>query len=290
MPGLGSWVKVDQTYIETNGIRLHVLQDGPTGGPLVLLLHGFPEFSHSWLEQIRHLSAAGYRVWAPDQRGYNLSDKPDRVASYSLDEVAADVVGLIDAAGQERAYVVAHDWGAAVAWWLASRYPSRVSKMVVMNVPHPKVMVRHLRTFSQLRKSWYMLFFQIPWLPEKLLQARDCAGISQVLTATSRRGTFSESDLAAYRQAWKQPNAMRSMVNWYRAIVRRPPDLSGDSRTTVPTLLIWGARDTALGQEMAQPSIDLCDDGRLVVFEKATHWVHHEETEAVNDLITDFFD
>lgn len=281
--------KVDQTYIETNGIRLHVLQDGPEDGPLVLLLHGFPEFSHSWLEQIRHLAAAGYRVWAPDQRGYNSSDKPERIASYGLEELVADVVGLIDAADEESAFVVAHDWGAAVAWLLASRHPDRVSKMVVMNVPHPKVMIRHMRTLTQLKKSWYMLLFQIPWLPERLLQARDWAGASQALTATSRRGTFSESDLAAYRQAWAQPNAMRSMINWYRAIVRRPPRLAGDPRITVPTLLIWGARDTALGQEMAQPSIDLCDDGRLVLFENATHWVHHEEPDAVNHLITDFF-
>lgn len=279
---------MDQAYIETNGIRLHVLQDGPADGQLVLLLHGFPDFSQGWIEQIRHLSAAGYRVWAPDQRGYNLSDKPPRVASYSLDELAADVVGLIDAAGERSAFVVAHDWGAAVAWWLASRHPDRISKLVVMNVPHPKVMSRHMRTFEQLKKSWYMLFFQIPWLPERLLRARDWAAASLALTATSRRGTFSESDLAAYRQAWAQPNAMRSMINWYRAILRKPPDLSTDPRITVPTLLIWGARDTALGQEMAQPSIDLCDDGRLVVFDRATHWVHHEEPEAVNHLITEF--
>lgn len=280
---------MDQTYIDTNGIRLHVLQGGPEDGPLVLLLHGFPEFSGSWADQIRHLSDHGYRVWAPDQRGYNLSDKPESVASYGLDELVADVIGLIDAAGEDRAFVVAHDWGAAVAWLLASRHPGRISKMVVMNVPHPKVMIRHMRTIAQLKKSWYMFFFQIPWLPEALLQARDWAGISQVLTKTSRRGTFSGSDLATYRQAWQQPKAIRSMINWYRALVRKPPDFGGGSRITVPTLLIWGARDTALGRQMAQPSIDLCDDGRLVFFENATHWVHHEETEAVNDLITDFF-
>lgn len=279
---------MEQTYIETNGIRLHVLQDGPADGHLVLLLHGFPEFSHSWTEQIRHLSASGYRVWAPDQRGYNLSDKPERVVAYALDESTADVVGLIDAAGEERAFVVAHDWGAAVAWNLASRHPDRISKMVVMNVPHPKVMARHMRSITQLKKSWYMLFFQLPWLPERLLRARGWALASWVLTASSRKGTFSERDLAAYRQAWSQPNAMRSMINWYRAVARKPPDLTGDQRITVPTLLIWGARDTALGREMAQPSVDLCDEGHLVLFERATHWVHHEETETVNHLITEF--
>jgi len=156
-------------FVKTNGIRLNVLQEDPKDGPLVILLHGFPEFSYSWRKQIGSLTEAGFRVWAPDQRGYNTSDKPDGLDAYSLDELAADVIGLIDAAGVEKALIVGHDWGASVAWWTAGKYPERIHKMVVMNVPHGGVMQKHLKkSLTQLRKSWYMFFFQIPWLPETL--------------------------------------------------------------------------------------------------------------------------
>jgi len=158
---------LEQRFIETNGVRLNVLQDGPQDGPLAILLHGFPEFSDGWRRQIPFLAAAGYRVWAPDQRGYALSDKPDGIAAYALDELAADVVGLMDAAGRERAFLVGHDWGAAVAWWVAQTQPQRVVRLVVINVPHPAVMLAHLRgSLAQLLKSWYIFYFQLPWLPE----------------------------------------------------------------------------------------------------------------------------
>ncbi|MEK6194965.1 MAG: alpha/beta hydrolase, partial [Deltaproteobacteria bacterium] len=250
-------------YIETNGIRLNVVQDGPQDGPLVILLHGFPEFSYGWKQQIPFLESHGYRVWAPDQRGYNLSDKPAGIAAYSLDELAADVIGLIDAAGQEQAFVVGHDWGAVVAWWLAAKYPHRLSKLVTINVPHGAVMRKNLfGNFAQMRKSWYMFFFQIPWLPEYLAKRQDWKLVLESLTKTSRPGTFNDSDLQQYRQAWSQPKAYRSMLNWYRAMIQNPPKPPAISRITVPTLLIWGAKDKFLGREMAQPSIDRCDDGR----------------------------
>ena len=150
-------------YIETNGIRLHVAQAGSDDKPLVILLHGFPEFSYGWRKQIPYLVEAGYRVWAPDQRGYNLSDKPEGLAAYSIDELAADVIGLIDAAGEKKVFLVGHDWGAAVAWWVAAKYPERLKKLITLNVPHHSVMRKTLRSnFSQLRKSWYIGFFQIP--------------------------------------------------------------------------------------------------------------------------------
>ena len=160
---------LDNQYIATNGVRLYVAQAGPNEGPLVILLHGFPEFSYGWKRQIPYLASAGYRVWTPDQRGYNLSDKPNGIAAYALDELATDVIGLIDAAGQKQVFLVGHDWGAAVAWWVASKYPDRLAKLVVMNVPHWVVIQKHLRrNLAQLRKSWYIFFFQIPWLPEIL--------------------------------------------------------------------------------------------------------------------------
>ena len=275
--------------IETNGISLHVVQAGPESGPLVILLHGFPEFWYGWRRQITYLATAGFRVWAPDQRGYNLSDKPDGIPAYNLDQLAADVVGLIDAAGRGKASLVGHDWGAAVAWWTAAKYPDRLERMVALNVPHGAVMQRQLRSnFSQLRKSWYMFVFQIPWLPEAVNRRHNWEMAVRALLGSSRAGAFSAADLDLYRQAWSQPGAFSAMVNWYRAAFRYPPSPAASSRITVPTLLIWGARDRFLGRELAQPSIDLCDDGRLVFIEKATHWVQHEEPERVNYLLHNF--
>jgi pimeloyl-ACP methyl ester carboxylesterase len=280
---------MDYHHIATNHIHLHVAQAGNSNGPLVILLHGFPEFWYGWRKQIAALASIGYRVWAPDQRGYNLSDKPEGIAAYNLDELAADVVGLIDAAGQEKTYLIGHDWGAAVAWRVANQYPERLKSLVVMNVPHPTVMAQHVRrSFAQLRKSWYILFFQIPWLPEALSKRHDWQMAARALTQTSHPGTFTRDDLALYRQAWSQQRAYTSMLNWYRAAVQKSPQALPSPRIRVPTLLIWGAQDRFLGREMAQPSIDLCDDGRLALIEDATHWVHHEKAEQVNGLLASF--
>jgi pimeloyl-ACP methyl ester carboxylesterase len=280
---------MEHQQITANGINLHVVQDGSSTGQLVILLHGFPEFWYGWRRQIPHLATAGYRVWAPDQRGYNLSDKPDGIAAYTLDELAADVIGLMDAAGQEKVFVVGHDWGAAVAWWVAAKYPARVARMVVINVPHGTVILEHLRRNPrQMLKSWYMFFYQLPWLPETLARLRDWNAPAQTMRGSSRPGTFTDGDLDTYRQAWSQPKAFTSMLNWYRALMQKPSAPIPNPRITVPTLLIWGAQDRFLGRELAQPSIDLCDDGRLVFFEGATHWVQHEEADRVNELIDTF--
>lgn len=274
------------TFIKTNGLALHVVQAGPADGPLVILLHGFPEFWYGWKQQIEPLAAAGYRVWVPDQRGYNLSDKPDGIGAYRIDTLAADVVGLIDAAGRRKAVVVGHDWGAAVAWWTAATYPERVERLVVLNVPHPAVMKRFAsRNIGQLLRSWYIGFFQLPVLPEALARLGNWAVVARTLRGSSYPGTFSDDDLEEYKMAWSQPGAFRAMVNWYRASLQRPLTRDVTIRITVPTLLIWGVHDHFLKREMAQPSIDLCDKGRLVFFETATHWVQHEEAERVTELI-----
>jgi pimeloyl-ACP methyl ester carboxylesterase len=277
-------------HVRTNGINLHVATDGPSEGPLVILLHGFPEFWYGWRRQIPYLAENGYQVWIPDQRGYNLSDKPAGIGAYALDQLAADVVGLMDAAGEERVFLVGHDWGAAVAWWVAGKYPQRLSRMVIINVPHGAIFSRHLRqNFQQLRKSWYMFFFQLPWLPEILSRMQDWRLLVRAMKGSSRPGTFSAEDMAMYRQAWSQPYAYTSMVNWYRAMMRRPSRPHDTSRITVPTHLIWGTRDRFLGREMAQPSIDLCDGGSITFLEEATHWVQHEQAEEVNEIIDTFF-
>lgn len=281
-------------FVQTNGVRLHVVEKGPADGPLVILLHGFPEFWYGWRAQIDGLAEAGFRVWAPDQRGYNLSDKPVGIQAYTIDRLVADVVGLIDAAGQDKATVIGHDWGAVVAWWLGATSPHRLHRLVCLNVPHYAVMFRFLRRSpSQMLHSWYAGFFQIPWLPEWLTERGNWWLMTRAMQRTSRPGTFSDADLALYRQAWAQTGptghiAFRTMINWYRAFAQHRPPLPAHEQINVPTLLIWGAQDAFLIRDMAQPSIDLCVNGRLVFIETATHWVQHEEPNLVNRLLIEF--
>lgn len=273
-----------------NGVNLHVVMAGASDGPLVMLLHGFPEFWYGWRKQLPVLAAAGYQVWAPDQRGYNCSDKPKRISAYHIEVLARDVVSLIEASGHEQVYLAGHDWGAAVAWWVAGRYPHLVKKLAILNVPHPAVMrCTVLEDPEQRKKSWYIFFFQLPWLPEYLLRRNGYADLIRMLKGSSRRGTFTDDDLVAYKQAWSQPGALTAMLHWYRAAVRYQAQAAELGRIHVPTLMIWGANDIALDRKMAQPSIDLCDEGRLVFLEKATHWVQHEEPETVNQLLLEFF-
>jgi pimeloyl-ACP methyl ester carboxylesterase len=275
--------------IATNGVRLHVVEAGPEDGPLLILLHGFPEFWYGWRRQIGPLAAAGFRVQVPDQRGYNLSGKPRRVSSYNLDLLAGDVVGLIDAAGAAKARVVGHDWGGIVGWWLGVRHPQRLERLALLNIPHPLVMESTLRHSAvQRKKSRYILFFQLPWLPERLFSRDDFAYAQKSLRISSRPGTFSDEDIARYKEAWSQPHAVRSMLHWYRAALRARPRRPKSARVTVPTLLIWGTKDRFLSPEMAQSSIDLCDHGRLELIPEATHWVHLEEPARVNELLVDF--
>jgi len=285
-------MELTHKFVQTNGITLHVVTVGPVDGPPVVLLHGFPEFWYGWHNQIPYLAAQGFRVIAPDQRGYNLSDKPRGGANYQIDLLARDVVGLIDALGYDSVFLAGHDWGAAVAWWLVTHYPERLRKLAILNVPHPGVMRQAAQTgnWRQALRSWYIYFFQLPWLPEQFLRLTGRTA-RNILTVSSRRDTFSAADLAAYRQAWSQPGALTGMVNWYRAALRlftKTPTPSPGSIQT-PTLMLWGERDVALGKELAQPSIDLCANGRLVFFPKATHWVQHDAATAVNEQLAGFF-
>ena len=281
---------LEHVFLPTNGIRLHVVQRGSRYGSLVILLHGFPEFWYGWRRQIHPLADAGLRVWAPDQRGYNRSDKPKGVAAYRLDELAKDVVGLIDAAGVDQCYLAGHDWGAAVAWWVALRYPERLHKLAILNVPHPIVMMHNLMSnLKQLRRSWYMFFFQLPFLTEAILRNNDCDLLARMLTTGSKTGSFNQEDIDKYRQAWWRKEAITSMLNWYRAAIQMPPAMSGNPRIKVPTLILWGAQDKALGREMAQPSLDLCEEGKLIFFESSSHWVQHDASDSVNKHLVDFF-
>jgi pimeloyl-ACP methyl ester carboxylesterase len=275
----------ESVAVDTNGISLHTRQAGPEDGPLVVLLHGFPEFWYGWHRQIKPLADAGYRVIVPDQRGYNRSDKPDGVDSYHIETLAADVVGLLDVADRKTAAVAGHDWGAAVAWWLALSYPERIESLTAVNVPHPTVMETTLRnSLSQLRKSWYMFAFQLPALPEAISTANNCRVLRRGLTNSSRPGTFSATDLERYRAAWQQPDALTAMINWYRAMGRYRPQ-PPRQQVSVPTLVMWGQQDDFLASTMADESLDYCDDAELVSFPSATHWVLHEEPEETTDAL-----
>lgn len=282
---------VEHEYIATNGIYLHTVQAGPTDAPLVILLHGFPEFWLGWRRQLPALAGAGWRVWAPDQRGYNLSDKPRGLDAYRPEVLASDVKGLIEASGRRSVTLVGHDWGGEIAWWIALTYPQLVQRLVIMNAPHPNAMRHHLlhSPLQQLR-STYAAFFQLPWLPEQLLAGGDGWGASMLMKTSSHSNTFSAYEMQAYREAWQRPRAMHCMLNWYRAVRRDPLSEPPRERVGTPTLIIWGKQDVALSPALAQLSVEQCDDGRLVFVDEATHWVQHEQALRVNRLLLDFLD
>ena len=266
---------------------MNAVSAGPEDGPALILLHGFPEFWYGWRKQIAPLAEAGFRVIVPDQRGYNLSTKPPAVRDYRLRELTADVIAIADTIGREKILLAGHDWGAGVAWNTAVRHPGRIEKLAILNAPHPAVMMRFLRINPrQMLRSWYMLFFQIPMLPEFLF-SKDGA---RSLLRSSRKGAFSPEDLDRYREAWSQPGALTAMINWYRALLRERPDFTAaESRVSVPTRILWGMKDEFLLSAMAGASVNYCDDGELIEFPEATHWIHHEEPERVNQLLIDFF-
>ena len=280
---------LEHSTIKSNGIRLHVVQAGPKSGVPVLLLHGFPEFWYGWRKQIPALIAAGCRVIVPDQRGYNLSDKPLEIKSYCVQTLVEDALGLIKALDYEKVNLVGHDWGALIAWMLAIKHPERLHRLGIINVPHPMVMKRFLlRDFDQMRRSLYALFFQFPWLPETILRAGNWRVASSGLRRSGRDNAFNDEDLEKYKIAWSQPGAMTAMLNWYRAVVRYPPEITNNMRVNVPTLILWGVQDFALSRRMARPSLDYCEDGNLIFFPDATHWVQHEEAEEVNRQLLSF--
>ena len=280
---------MNDSFITTNGVRLHVVSSGKSDGPLVVLLHGFPEHWRSWQHQIPVLADAGYYVVAPDQRGYNLSDKPPRVRDYSLDELTRDIDGLIAAAQRRDAIIIGHDWGGAVAYRFAMDYPARTRKLVVMNAPHPITMARELKTFSQARKSWYIGYFQIPWLPETVFKlAPDYWARVFFRGAAVNKQAFSDEDLRSMAQAGAQPGAMRAMINWYRAIVRYPPK-SPEKKIAAPTLIIWAEDDVALGKRLTvgmEPWFSL--DFRIEYIPHCGHWVQNEAADRVNQLLLEF--
>lgn len=272
----------------SEGVHLHAVVSGPETGPLVVLLHGFPEFWHSWRRQIPVLAEAGFRVVAPDQRGYNLSDKPSGIHAYRLDALTADVAAILDWAGRERAVVVGHDWGGAVAWRFAMDYPHRVERLVVMNAPHPVAFARELRRWPQRRRSWYMFYFQIPWLPQTLFSLSPM-GTARLFfrKAAYRKNAFSDEDLRAFATALAQPGAMRAMIHWYRAAFRYPP-AQRVRPIEAPALLIWGVQDIALGVELTRGLEKWVPNLTVRYIQDCGHWVQNEATDEVNAALLAF--
>jgi pimeloyl-ACP methyl ester carboxylesterase len=252
----------------------------------VLLLHGFPDFWYSWRHQVPVLARAGYRVIAPDLRGCNLSGKPPRVLDYAIEQLVSDVCRLSEQLDARDLTLMGHDWGGIIAWQAAMWRPELFRRLIILNAPHPAAYLRELRHARQLLRSWYVFFFQLPWLPEALSSFDDFSLLEQTLRDSS---AVSPIELRHYRTAWQQPGALRSAINYYRAAGRRNPfRLRNDLRPIdVPTLLIWGERDRYLVAELTRGLEEWVRHLRIERM-AAGHWVHWERADDVNRLIISF--
>jgi pimeloyl-ACP methyl ester carboxylesterase len=280
---------VQHRYSEVNGVRLHYIEAG--SGALVVLLHGFPEHWYTWRYQIPALVESGFRVVAPDMRGYHLSEKPRGVPAYRVETLAGDVAGLIRHIGAGPASVVGHDWGGGVAWATAMLHPEVVERLAILNAPHPASFLRALRDPRQLLRSWYVLFFQVPRLPEAYLGARDHAALRAVFARDPRRpGAYTSEDIERMVEAFAEPGTATAALNYYRALVRRNPFAASRllRRVEVPVLVLWGERDRYLRFSLAGPPAEWTPRARVVRFPDASHFVHADEPERVNEELIAF--
>ncbi|GAC1469825.1 MAG: alpha/beta hydrolase [Chloroflexota bacterium] len=281
--------RLKHRFATVNGVRLHFVEAG--SGPLVILLHGFPEFWYAWRHQIPALAQNGFRVVALDMRGYNLSDKPRGVRAYAADLLAGDVAGIIAACGSERASVVGHDWGGLVAWQFAMRHPQALDRLVIMNAPHPERFLRGVRSPRQAAKSSYILFYALPAIPEAVLRAGDFAILRQVFRRDPvRPNAFSAVDIDERVHALARAGALTAALNYYRAMIFPLARRQGShtARIDAPVLVIWGERDRYLGSELAQPSLALVPNATVERLPDASHWVQADAPERVNDLLLAF--
>lgn len=279
-------------YVHTNGVRLHVMEFGRPDGELAILLHGFPDFWFSWRFQIPELVKAGFHLLVPDQRGYNLSDKPRGVEHYSISYLVLDVIGLIDSTGQRQATLISHDWGGAVAFCTAAMCADRVKQLVVVNCSLLSCILKVMMVNPEQRaKSKYMFEFQVPVLPEIKLLSNKCAFLKQSL-GQIRRGDqefFTEEIMALYEAAWSQPRAISCQLNWYRSSFReRLLSVPVKLRITVPTLLFWGKEDIAFTSELGEETAQMCQDVRFEPVEHGGHWLHWTHAEEVNSKLLEF--
>ena len=279
-----------------SGLTLQVAQAGQgSGKPLVVMLHGFPECWYSWRHQLRALEPH-FECVAPDLRGYGESDAPVGVENYSLDKLIGDVADLIEACGHQRAIVMAHDWGGAIAWAIALQRPELVERLIVLNCPHLKKFRDSLRSNPrQILKSWYILFFQIPRLPEMILRARNFAVLKRMLHDSAvQKSAFNDEDLAHYRAAFRNPYSITAAINYYRALFRenfrnrQNPEWM-DRKIAAATMVIWGEQDVALRKELTFGMKERFSGAFEIHYvSDSGHWVQQEKPEVVNQLVLEF--
>jgi pimeloyl-ACP methyl ester carboxylesterase len=273
-------------FIVTNGVRLHYVTQGD--GPLMLFLHGFPEFWYSWRQQIPAF-ADRFKVVAPDLRGYNESDKPEDVSAYRMTELVNDVKGIIETLGNGRCVLVGHDWGGAIAWSTAYAHPDLIEKLIILNLPHPAKFASGLLTPQQLLRSWYIFFFQVPFLPELLIQLNDYQALEAGFKGMAvRKDTFSQTDIDAYKAAFAKPGALTAAINYYRNLLNQGFLAQSWPVLNVPTLMIWGEEDTALGKELTYGTEQYVRDFRIRYIPNCSHWVQQEQPQLVNQYIQEF--
>ncbi|GAB3283514.1 alpha/beta hydrolase [Larkinella harenae] len=265
-----------------------MVEAGPTEGPLLILLHGFPEFWWAWRHQIAAFAEQGYHVVAPDMRGYNLSDAPQAISAYTMDTLVADVLVLADQYGALRFNLVGHDWGGIIAWGVGACHAERLERLVIMDAPNLDLWPKQvLKQPTQALRSFYVALFQVPWLPEVALSAFDFAGLSKMVVKSAREGAFKPGEVEHYIEAWKHPGSLTAMLNYYRALrYRKKP--TQPRRILVPTLVIWGEHDSFLEHHVARAALELCNQGQLSIVRGATHWLHLEEPARVNAEIIQF--
>jgi epoxide hydrolase 4 len=278
-------------YIKVNGIQLHYMEEGQ--GELVILLHGFPEFWYGWRKQIPVLSKK-YRVVAPDMRGYNLSDKPQSVKDYKIDILAKDIAELIKALGEEKAIVVAHDWGGAVAWVVATQYPELVSKLALLNIPHPAEMKKALMGFNmaQWLKSYYIFLFQLPGLPERFIGRDLKSFFTKAFTNFAPKGkpsSITDAEIDKYVKAYSQPGMLKGAINYYRATFRQLGGLHITGKLKMPVLMIWGEQDKALGKELTYNTKAYCENLEIIYDPASGHFIQHDNPDLVNQKLMEFF-
>ena len=294
-------------HVATNGVRLHYVAAGPESGPPVVLLHGFPEFWYSWRHQIEALADAGYRVVAPDLRGYNVSEKPRGVSAYRVGTLARDVAAFVERVAGGEAHVVGHDWGGVVAWETAVRHPSAVASLTAMNAPHPGTFLRELRNPEQAKRSWYTFYFQLPRLPEAGFRAGNFRVLETMFQEDPvRPDAFTDEDVRRYKRALGRPGALTAALNYYRALGRgtirqaAKEVVYGDDdmaeatlspvRVDQPSLVLWGMADTALSPRLLDDLEEWVPNVRVQRLVDASHWVQNDAPAEVNDHLLSFLD
>ena len=273
--------------VRANGLEF-LIDEAGEGDNVALLLHGFPESRLCWRHQLPTLASLGWRAVAPDLRGYGGTSRPLGRQAYRIDHLVEDAAQLFDALGAKRRVLIGHDWGGIIAWAFAIRRARPLDGLAVLNAPHPLAYAKAVRQWRQRLRSWYVLFFQLPWLPERLFGANHARRLARALERSARRdGTFPAEVMAHYRDNAAAPGALTAMINYYRANI----DLRGMARgpgVNVPTLLLWGERDTALGPELITPSSRYADDIAVQRFPKASHWLPEEAPEQVNAALAEW--